>query len=309
MKRIFLPALAIALMGYACNNSSNQQKENDTTSADTAVVNTANAAEEAEQKKSVKDIFADFPTMATTAQTGEYVLIPSYKMLEKHVNGDKGAMIYYQAKMAKPGETISGLAFTFDGEQEVPNHMIVPIASGQKVQKGDIVLTWWQSGSGMQRAIVTNAQDPTAPEVHYLDISWDNPAQKDGLSIGQMKEKIKENTFAKLTNEWQPGTSIAYLDGTNMKKFTIINVSGDKVLALGFAGTMKILEKSACTALKVNNQVKVGDKVQAPWVGTFKSGVVTEVKSEYGRAVVKFDHLSDEEEVIPFGDITTGLIL
>ncbi len=313
MKNIFLPLLAIGIVNSSCGNASTQtesdNKEELLSQVDSTATKSENSPEENGSDNKVIDLFSDFPSIPMSAKPGEYLLIPAYKTLVDYANGKNNAIIYYHAKLAEAGDKISTVAFTFDGQQEVPNHMIIPIKSGEKVKKGDVVLTWWQSGSGMQRAIVTDASNPSMPEVHYLDIAWDNPAKKNEVPIGQLKEQIKENTFVKITDIWQPGTTVARLDGTSVKKYTIVNVAEDKVLVLGFAGSIAVLDKSACTPLKVNASVKVGDRIQAPWVGTFKAGVVKELKPEYGRAVIVFDHDKEKEHVIPFGDITTGLIL
>lgn len=308
MKKIFIPVLAITITSFGCQMK--EENQNVQTAQIEENTNRKDANEVvSEATKSVTDLFSDFPEMNTVAKAGEHILVPSYKTLADYANDQTSVLIFYNAKMANPREGISNVAFTFDGEQEIPNQLIVPIPAGEKVKKGDIVLTWWQSGSGMQRAIVTDASNPSMPEVHYLDISWDNPAKSNGISIGQLKEQIKENTFTKITSEWQSGTTIAVMEGTTVKKYTVINVAGDKVLVKGAAGIVKIVNKSACTPLKINNKVKVGDRVQAPWVDAFKAGTVKEVKAEYGRAVIIFDNMEDKEYVIPFGDITTGLIL
>ena len=40
------------------------------------------------------------------------------------------------------------------GEQVVvPQALTVPLPKGETAQNGDVVLTWWQSGEGLQRAI------------------------------------------------------------------------------------------------------------------------------------------------------------
>jgi hypothetical protein len=310
MKKLILPTISSIFFIYSCSNASGA--ENTTSVNDTLAAANTELKEQPQTNSTetdITEIFSGFPAMETLAKPNEYILVPGFKMMENFVSGKTSNLIFYHAKMATPGEKNSQVAFTFDGEQTVPNYMIIPIKAGEKAKKGDIVLTWWQSGSGMKRAIVTNDSDPSAPEVHYLDIDWENPAKKDGISIGQLKEKIKENTFVKITNEWAAGTTIASRDGVSIKKFTVVNISNNKVLAIGFAGGMKILNQSDCTPLKVNQSVKVGDKVQAPWVGTFHTGIVKEVKSEYGRAVIEFDHQPGQLHVIPFGDITTGLVL
>jgi hypothetical protein len=255
------------------------------------------------------DPFPDFPKGSITASTGDYVLTPSLKWQQDATSGDAESQtfIFYHAKMSEPGDGYSKVDFTFDGEQEIPNYMIVPIKSGQTAKKGDILLTWWQSGSGMKRAVVTDDSNPAEPIANYIDLDWDNPATgDDGKSIGQQKHQLKPGSFHVLTSEWAPGTTVAVKKGADYKAATIIAVSGDKVLTCGFAGKMAMYSKSECTAVPVVPNVKVGDVVQAPWVGTFKSVKVQKVDKAMGR-VWTDDPFSDEPMVIPFGDIATNL--
>ena len=78
-------------------------------------------------------------------------------------------MIWYTQEMVEPGEEMSEIKFMSE-QKKVPNAYIVPIPAGQTAKKGDILLTWWQCGSGLQRAYVTDAADPKAPTVRYLDL-------------------------------------------------------------------------------------------------------------------------------------------
>lgn len=252
--------------------------------------------------------FKDYPAGPTTAKASEFILIPSYNwLIDGTTKGnDKTTYIYYNAKMSEPGDGTSKVEYTFDGIKEVPNYMVVPIAAGATAKKGDIILTWWQSGSGMERAIVTNDKNPAEPEVNYIDIDWNNPAKRDGVGFGQMKEKIKANSFVKLSNKWDIGTAVAVKDGSSYKNWIIVNMQGDKVLCIGFAGKMAMFNKSDCTPMEVIPNVKPGDKVQAPWVGTMKNCTVKSVNKEYGRVVVNFDGMPDDY-YIPYGDVTTGL--
>ena len=255
------------------------------------------------------DPFPEFPKGEMVSAEGDYVLTPSKGWQEDATRegAEDQTFIFYNATMGAAGAEYSTVNFTFDGEVEIPNYMIVPIKSNQTAKKGDIVLTWWQSGSGIERAIVTDDSNPAEPIVNYLDIDWDNPAKNsDGVGIGQMTEKLKPNSFHVITAEWAPGTTVAVKDGADYKAKKVISMNGDKVLCLGFAGKMSIHSKSDCTALPVKPSVKAGDMVQVPWVGTFKSVKVQKVDAKMGR-VWTDDPFSDDPMVIPFGDVTKTL--
>lgn len=250
--------------------------------------------------------FSGFPTVGTTAKAGEVVLCPSYDWIQDAATKEpnKVTFIFYKQKMSAPGDVESEVEFLSPGKEKVANAYIIPIPAGQTAKVGDIVLTWWQSGSGMNRAIVVEASNPSEPTVRYLDIEYDNPSKSsDGkTTIGQMEEKLKPNSFVKISNAWEPGTVIAVNDGADKKRAQVIRVAGDKVLALGFAGRLQVYDKSACTPLPVVSNVKAGDKVKAPLAGTFTDGTVTKVDGKIGRVFVKIGTTS-EEKAIAFGDV------
>lgn len=247
----------------------------------------------------------DFPATDTTAKTGEYVLVPSFNWLVDAMQKDKDkvTMIWYSQKMSKPGAEKSEIQFMSD-KKEVPNAYIIPIPPGEKAKNGDILLTWWQSGSGLQRAIVTDDSNPIEPVVRYLDLTYDNPAKsRDGkTTIGQMDEKLKPDTFVVIKNEMDPGTAVAITDGANLKYGQVIRVAGDKVFVTMFAGRVGVFPKADCKGVPLKPNVKEGDRVKALGMGNFVDATVTKVDAKIGRAWVKFDSNS-KEEAIAFGNI------
>ena len=138
--------------------------------------------------------------------------------------------------------------------------------------------------------------------MRYLDIDYDNPAKsKDGTTgIGQMEEQLKPNSFVKINQPMEPGTSVAISDGADLKHAIVIRVAGDKVFVKGFAGRIEVVDKSRCTPVPVVSKAKVGEKVKAVWVGSFREGTVTKVDPNIGRVFIKFDH---DEKAIPFGNV------
>lgn len=248
--------------------------------------------------------FKDFPAVETTAKAGEVVLVPAYNWLqEANEKADKTTMIWYAEKMAAPDKEMSEVEFMGD-KKKVPNAYIVAIPAGQTAKKGDIVLTWWQSGSGMQRAIVVDDATPGEPVVRYLDLDYDNPAKaKDGkTSIGQMDEKLKPNSFVKINAPFDPGSVVAVQDGADQKAAQVIRVAGEKVFVKGFAGTIAVYDKSRCTPFPLVSAAKEGDKVKAVWVGTLREGTVTKVDKAIGRVFIKFD-VDSKERAVSFGEV------
>lgn len=248
----------------------------------------------------------DFPTVGMNSESGNYVLCPSWGMYSDALAQDVPAdqtMIFYDAKMSASGEVESDIEFLFDGVQKMPNSIVVNIPKGQTAAVGDIVLTWWQTGSGMQRAIVTDASDPASPKVRYLDLAWDNPAtdSESGKSIGATEYKLKPDSFVKITDDWQEGNMIAVKSDWGYETAIIIKVSGDKILTCGFAGKMKVYSKSECKVVPRVPDVKAGDKVWAVTSISFAEATVSKVDKKMGVVFVK---ANDTEYPVSYGEIT-----
>ena len=308
-------ALCLLLAAVACQNkeAGNAGSANSSITENTAKpAASANTTSDASTKSPLKPgeiPFNGFPTVGTTAKASEVVLVPSYNWIQDAATKGPGQVtfIFYAQKMSEPGDVESEVEFLSPGKAKVSNAYIVPIPAGQTAKVGDIVLTWWQSGSGMNRAIVVEAGNPSEPTVRYLDIDYDNPAKSsDGkTTIGQMAEKLKPNSFIKISGAWEPGTVIAVNDGASKKRVQVIRVAGDKVLALGFAGSLKVYDKTGSTPVPVIPSVKAGDKVKVPFAGTFTDATVTKVDAKIGRVFVKMG-TSSEERAIAFGDVMAG---
>lgn len=304
MKKI-IALMVLGMMLAACGGANTANNAAPANSGNTANKTTAAATPTIDPNLQATFPFKDFPAVETTAKTGEVVLVPSYNWLqEANVKGvDKTTMIWYSQTMEKPDKEMSEVKFMSD-TKKVPNAYIVSIPSGGTAKNGDILLTWWQSGSGMQRAIVVDDATPTEPVVRYLDLDYDNPAKsRDGkTSIGQMDEKLKPNTFVKIGAPFDVGSIIACQEGADQKSAQVVRVAGDKVFVNGFAGRVAVIEKSRCTPFPLTSAAKVGDKVKAVWVGSLKEGTVTKVDPKIGRVFIKFD-VDSKEKAVSFGEV------
>lgn len=308
MKKLLFIVSLCAIFLTACSKTETTGNSTaNTNSAGNAAKNTATAQATPTIDPNMQATFPfkEFPAVETTAKTGEVVLVPSYNWLqEANVKGaDKVTMIWYAQKMSAPDKEMSEVEFMSD-KKKVPNAYIVPIPAGQKAKNGDIVLTWWQSGSGMQRAIVVDDANPAEPVVRYLDLDYDNPAKaKDGTTgIGQMDEKLKPNSFVKINAPFDVGTMVAIQDGADQKPAQVIRVAGDKVFVNGFAGRIAVVDKSRCTPFPLVSTAKAGEKVKAVWVNSLKEGTVTKVDPKIGRVFIKFD-VDSKEKAVSFGEV------
>lgn len=237
--------------------------------------------------------FADFASSATTAKAGDYVLVPSGNWIEDAFTkgADSQTFIYYAATMVEPGPLESKVKNLAGTTFSAPNGFILPIKPAQKTKVGEIVLTWWQSGSGMERSIVTGGT-PDAPVVLHLDQDLDNPAK-----IAQKEDTLKPNSFHKLGSALEPGVTLACKDGTKYGKWVATSINGDKVLAIGFGGAMKVFVKAACTALSPQGSYTPGKDIAVPYIGSFQKAKVDRYDAKVGRVFAKLTWGGKEQTV------------
>lgn len=194
--------------------------------------------------------------------------------------------IFYSTTVKSVGETTS-MVNDYGSSVEMPNSLIIPLPAEQKAQKGDIILTWWQTGSGMQRAIVTDASNPASPKVDYLDLGYKDDGT--GFANEHANEPIKPNTFTVLKDgEWQPGAQIVVTGDGSYEGATLISCTDDKVLLSGFAGKIKACKRSACKVVPLKQNLKVGDEVMALYISSYKPGyTIKKIDDKIGRVWVE----------------------
>ena len=219
------------------------------------------------------------------------------KKLKESDNPANETYIFYKTTVASVGETKS-IVKDFGSDVEMPNSLIIPLPGGQTTKKGDILLTWWQTGSGMQRAIVTDASKPDAPKVDYLDLSYKDDGK--GFANEHANEQILPNTFTVLKDgEWQPGAQIVVTGDGSYEAGILVSCTDDKVLLKGFAGKIKVFKRSACKVVPLKQNLKAGDEVYAIFTSSYKAGYkIKKVDEKIGRVWVEG----------PFGDNIVNIL-
>jgi hypothetical protein len=247
----------------------------------------------------------DFPAVGTRAKRGEFVLAPSKGWIEEafEKGAEKQPFIFYGAWVIEPGAKESTLR-TLPGQTvTIPNAMIIPIGAGESAKPGDVVLTAWSSGSGMQRAIVVEGGTPETPTVRYLDLDLESPS-----GWGKKEDTLAEKTFHVLTKPGEPGTTIACKEGARTTRWIIIGEQAGKILGVGFVGKVKVLERSACKNLPIVPSLKPGERVFVPVIGAFTEGRVTKIDEQIGRVWVKHDFGGkDTDEAFSFTNVLPSL--
>lgn len=242
----------------------------------------------------------DFPQQVKVKiAEGQTVLSP-YTYYPETVKEGKplkeAVLIFYDTTVKNVSEEKSILA-TYNGEVEIPNALIIPLPNNAKAKKGDVVLTWWQSGSGLQRAIVVDDSNPLEPKVCYLDKTWPDNPESPKVAEKKKGEALKPSTFAVIKDkQWQSGAQVAIQKGDEWLAGTLIHVEGNKVLVLGFGSKIEAYDKADVRLIPFKEKIKVGDEVWATWVNTYRPNyVVTHVDNEAGRVYVKSKNSSSVE--------------
>lgn len=249
----------------------------------------------------------DFPQdVKLDAEPGQLILAPYTFYPDALADGKNPAeqtLIFYKAKMTEVGDSKS----IVDDKVEMPNALIIPLAQNAKAKKGDILLTWWQSGSGLQRAIVKDASDPTAPKVDYLDMEYSDNPDKPGFANRHADEQIKPGTFSVITDgQWQAGAQVAckgkYGD---WEAGTLIREQDGKVLVITFGSKVKAFKKENAVLIPFKEKFKKGDSVYAKWIDGYRSGYkVTKIDSKLGRIWIERE---GRVEIKAVGEVTKVL--
>ncbi len=242
----------------------------------------------------------DFPqSVKLKMEAGQTVLSPfTYypSSVEKGEPLRKAVLIFYDTTVKEVGSEKSVLD-KYNGVVEMPNSLIIPLPNNAKAKKGDVVLTWWQSGSGLQRAIVVDDKNPKEPKVCYLDLRRPDNPESPTLEEKRKGETLKPGTFVVIKDkQWQSGAQVAIKRDNEWLAGTLIHVEGDRVLVLGFGSKIEAYDKADVRLIPFKEKIKVGDKVRATWVNEYRPGyVVTAVDDLTGHVFVKGERSSSVE--------------
>lgn len=281
MKKIlFFSAALIAFGMMSCTGGSQSDGNgNDSIANDSAEVSE-------EPKAEVDEWPWDFPKgTAIEVSDGQMAIAPYTfypSAIEKGEDLTKECLIFYNEQIK--GEVEGDYVKMGYKEAKIPTSLVIPIPEGQKAEKGDVVLTWWQSGSGMQQAIVT--EGGTEPTANYLGLSYNE--DDGGMATKFGNAKLKPNSFFVLENgAMQPGAPVAYKENGRWNYGTLINKSSDRALIVGFASHIYDAALSDVKVIPVKPDYKVGDKVGYVFVGSFSTGTVKKIDMELGRVWIE----------------------
>ncbi|MBX3130743.1 MAG: hypothetical protein KF718_28755 [Polyangiaceae bacterium] len=241
----------------------------------------------------------EFPNGALAAKPGAFVLAPTEQTLDEalRLGVEQQTFVYYGARMDAVGPEASRVSFLPGRAATLPNALILPASGSADAKPGDIVLTAWASGTGLQRAIVV--EGGATPKVRYLDLAHDHPS-----GFGQRDDTLPAGSYRVLTELGAPGTTVACEDGRRTTRWIVVGRAADKLLGLGFAGRLRVFAGSACAPVPLVPRLKVGDAARVPLIGAFTPGKVVRVDTKVGRVAVRVAQGKDEREhVIGFANV------
>ncbi|MEP3480596.1 MAG: hypothetical protein ABJZ55_15205 [Fuerstiella sp.] len=240
------------------------------------------------------------PTSQSPAEVGEYVLCPSRQFYDADVKSgfSTSTFIYYAAVMVVRGEHESKVRNLAGKEFSLPNAMMIAIPKGQKAKRGDILLSWWQSGSGMQRCIVVGGS-PEEPTVRYLDVAYDNPS-----GVGTKEDTLKPDSFYVLDKPMQIGTTVTVKTPRQERFGQLVAMDNKKVMLREFAGKLKIYDRALVKAMPLRPKLSAGDAADAALFGSMKPVTVVKVDAKIGRVFTTYQlGRTEKQRVFSFGEI------
>jgi hypothetical protein len=296
-------ALPLAVLVAACDRPPQSAEPRDR--VDASVTPPDAALSRATEEQGGGELPVDFPPIGTDAKAGDFVLAPSKSWLDEATahGADKQPFIFYGAWVEQPGAKESSLR-TLPGQKvRIPNALVILVGRGESASVGDVVLTAWASGSGMQRAIVVPGGAALRPQARYLDLDLDSPT-----GWGSKADTLKADTFRVLKRPGEPGTTVACKDGPRTTRWIVVSEHEDKILGVGFAGKLNVLSRATCVNVPIVPQVKVRDTVWVPVIGAYTRGIVTKLDATIGRVWVKHEFGGvEKEEAFAFTEVAKEL--
>ncbi len=235
-----------------------------------------------------------YDPVTPAAAPGDMVLAPPRQWIDNAlVHGiDEQPFMFFRAELLERGEAGSVVKTPAGRLEAIPNALLIPIPKGGRARAGQIVLTAWQSGTGLQRAMVIKDGTPESPNVHYLDLKYKHPS-----GLGKATERLAPDSFRLLTEPGEPGTSVACRDGDRHRHFIVVHRGPQRMIGWGFAGRLQVLERASCRSLEITPKID-DSALFVPVMGVFQQARVRHYEEELGRVFVRYKTGGEDEEVV-----------
>jgi hypothetical protein len=302
MQRLIGLSVVLSLCSVACGGGSPPAADNKPANAEKPAETPAEKPAEAAPAAEPGSIpGVDYPPQKELgAEVGQLVMgIDPYRLDDIRQKKPFASVSYTNFEVKEKGDFES--KFTRVSDTTLPNALTFPFKPGETVAKGDMVVTWWQTGGGMFHGLVTGGT-PTEPTVIYINMA------KTAKEFGQ-EFPLKANSFNKITEPYQLGTMVAWKDGGDMKIGTLLNSTGDKLLVteggtMVGTGLLKAIPKAGTVSIPARPDYKVGDAVFAPFTAKFGPATVVSIDESKGLVTVKLDFASKSEETVAWSTVS-----
>ncbi len=213
------------------------------------------------------------PYIHVQVNKGDWVLAPEKKFLDAYLAGKKNFFWFHPREVDSVGQQ-SVFVWEIDSLVKVPNAFIISFPSRCDVHRGDFVFTWWQKGSGLQRAYVLKSLADGRIIVRYLDLS----ATKDPNNL---VDTIAQGSFRVIGDDFAPGASVHVHEDKGDDLYVIINSEGDSLVCRSSIGNVKFFVRDSVVPNGVRKQLSDNQQVYVPFYGVYIPGKVAFVKDGY----------------------------
>lgn len=257
----------------------------------------------------------DFPAATPLGQVGEAVLAAPEAWVARalSVGAEEQVISLFAARVVARGPGRSRVESHTGASWTLPNALIVPLGAAQRAEPGQVVLTHAPPEGRWVRAVVAGGTE-AGPRALLLDVPFAAPDDARAVTL-------RAGEYRALSAAWQPGTSVACRQGTELKRavrgeagdargaqeasgapsgganastwvhYRLIRAEGEALLGLSYAGELTRLQRGHCQGISPDGAVKVDEPLLAPELGSYVPVRVVEpdgaAQGAPGRALVR----------------------
>lgn len=242
------------------------------------------------KKTTKKQERADLINISIDVEKGQWVMCPAKYLIDSAFSKgiENSVFVYYPRKVIDFNENSIFVAELGD-TSIIPKYFVIPLPKNENVSKGDIVLSWWQKGTGMQRALVFDVVQDGRPVVYYLDGHFSFSQS----NLKYLLDTLKKDTYINISEKALIGRSFMINEEYISSYYITVAENKDSVMGLSWAGIIKVFKKTDCNFVPLNIQLKEGDSVLVPYLGTYCDGIIKKMWNDIGKVDVLINFLGD----------------
>ena len=238
----------------------------------------------------------NIPNIKLGVKAGEIVLVPKKNFLDEFFQKKNNFFWFYPRKVDSIGK-YSLFVWEIDSLIEIPKAFVVAFSEKSKAKQGDFVFTWWQNGTGLQRAYVLKVLDNKKIVIRYLDLDIFTLRNKSDII-----DTIKERSFSLINSKYSPGASVRFDTDVGEKFYIILNHQDSSLVCRSSLGKIKFFKINEIKPNYVAKKLYVNQEVKVPFYGIYIPGKIIELKQGYAKVEAM---IIDQKEIlsIPIIDI------